>query len=225
MPALERVASRHGLALVEDCCQAHLATANGRPVGTIGIAGAFSFYPTKNLGALGDGGAVVTNDSALAERVRRIRNGGQTDRYHHELPGINSRLDEMQAAILSARLPYLAGWTASRRRLASTYRRALSDAPVRVLPERDPGHVYHLFVVRSAARAALQQQLRNRGIETLVHYPIPIPEQAAVRDQDPRECPTAAQACQEVLSLPMYPSLSDAEVEEVAMSVSSFQEG
>ena len=225
MQALERVASRHGLALVEDCCQAHLATANGRPVGTIGIAGAFSFYPTKNLGALGDGGAVVTNDSALAERVRRIRNGGQTDRYHHELPGINSRLDEMQAAILSARLPFLAGWTASRRRLASTYRRALSDAPVRVLPERDPGHVYHLFVVRSAARAALQQQLRNRGIETLVHYPIPIPEQAAVRDQDPRECPTAAQACQEVLSLPMYPSLSDAEVEEVAMSVSSFQEG
>jgi dTDP-4-amino-4,6-dideoxygalactose transaminase len=157
--------------------------------------------------------------------MRRIRNGGQTDRYHHELPGINSRLDEMQAAILSARLPFLAGWTASRRRLASTYRRALSDAPVRVLQERDPGHVYHLFVVRSAARAALQQQLRNRGIETLVHYPIPIPEQAAVRDQDPRECPTAAQACQEVLSLPMYPSLSDAEVEEVAMSVSSFQEG
>src|SRR4029077_2423041 len=116
---------------------------------------------------------------------RRIRNGGQTDRYHHELPGINSRLDEMQAAILSARLPFLAGWTVSRRRLASTYRRALSDAPVRVLPERGPCHVSHLFVVSSPARAALQQQLRNRGIETLVHYPIPIPDQAAVRAQDP----------------------------------------
>ncbi len=135
MQALERVASRHGLALVEDCCQAHLATANGRPVGTIGVAGAFSFYPTKNLGALGDGGAVVTNDAALAERVRRIRNGGQTDRYHHELPGVNSRLDEMQAAILRARLPFLAGWTASRRRLAVN----VSARPVRRARSRASG--------------------------------------------------------------------------------------
>lgn len=224
MVPLEQVASRHGLALIEDCCQAHLATANGRPVGTIGLAGAFSFYPTKNLGALGDGGAVVTNDSALAERVRRIRNGGQTDRYHHEIPGVNSRLDEMQAAILRARLPFLAGWTAVRRRLASTYRHALSDAPVRVVAERDSGHVYHLFVVRSARRDALQQYLRGRGIETLVHYPIPIPAQVAMRDQKPQDCPTATAACGEVLSLPMYPSLGEAQIEEVAMSVSSFPE-
>lgn len=224
MASLERVASRHGLALVEDCCQAHLATANGRPVGTIGIAGAFSFYPTKNLGALGDGGAVVTNDAALAERVRRIRNGGQTDRYHHELPGVNSRLDEMQAAILRARLPLLAGWTAARRRLASTYRRALTGAPVRVVAERDSGHVYHLFVVRARRRDALQQYLRGRGIETLVHYPIPIPAQAAMRDQNPHNCPAATSACGEVLSLPMYPALGDAKVEEVAASVSSFPE-
>lgn len=224
MEALERVASRHGLALVEDCCQAHLATANGRPVGTIGIAGAFSFYPTKNLGALGDGGAVVTNEAALAERVRRIRNGGQTDRYHHEMPGVNSRLDEIQAAILRARLPFLTGWTAARRRLAAIYRRALTAAPVRVVAERDSGHVYHLFVVRSAKRDALQRHLRSRGIETLVHYPIPIPAQVAMRDQNPRECPTATTACREVLSLPMHPALGDAEVEEVALSVSSFPE-
>jgi dTDP-4-amino-4,6-dideoxygalactose transaminase len=110
MAALERVAARHQLALIEDCCQAHLATAGERPVGTIGAAGAVSFYPTKNLGALGDGGAVLTNDPDLAARVRRLRNGGQTDRYHHELPGINSRLDEIQAAILRARLPFLRGW-------------------------------------------------------------------------------------------------------------------
>lgn len=225
MPALERIASQHGLALVEDCCQAHLATADGRPVGTIGIAGAFSFYPTKNLGALGDGGAVITNDAAMAERARRIRNGGQTDRYHHEIAGVNSRLDEMQAAILRARLPFLADWTTRRRRLAAKYRRGLSPSHVRVLAERDPGHVYHLFVVRSADRDALQQHLRGRGIETLVHYPIPIPAQTAVRDQDPRECPTATEACREVVSLPMYPALTDAELDDVVTSVSSFQEG
>jgi dTDP-4-amino-4,6-dideoxygalactose transaminase len=225
MPALERVATRHGLALVEDCCQAHLSTSNGRPVGTIGVAGAFSFYPTKNLGALGDGGAVITNDPSLAERVRRIRNGGQSDRYHHDLAGVNSRLDEMQAAILRARLLFLPDWTTARRRLATTYRRALTGAPVRAIPERDPGHVYHLFVVRSTNRPALQQHLRSRGIETLVHYPIPIPAQAAVRHEDPRECPTATAACDEVLSLPMYPALTDAEVEDVARSVSSFQKG
>jgi dTDP-4-amino-4,6-dideoxygalactose transaminase len=225
MQALEVVAARHHVPLVEDCAQAHLATAAGRPVGSIGVAGAFSFYPTKNLGALGDGGAVVTSDPELAERVRLIRNGGQTDRYHHALPGVNSRLDELQAAILRARLPFLAGWTAARRRLARAYRRALETAPVRVPPEHDPGHVYHLFVVRSANRSGLQQHLREKGIESLVHYPIPIPAQAALRDQQPQECPNATAACREVLSLPMSPALSDEDVEDVAASVRAFQEG
>jgi dTDP-4-amino-4,6-dideoxygalactose transaminase len=224
MQAFERIASQHGLALVEDCCQAHLATANGRPVGTIGVAGAFSFYPTKNLGALGDGGAIITNDAALAERVRLIRNGGQTDRYHHEIAGVNSRLDELQAAILRARLPFLAGWTSARRRLAAKYRGTLSTNRVRLVTERDPGHVYHLFVVRSANRSALQQHLRSTGIETLVHYPIPIPAQTALRGQDPRECPAAIEACREVLSLPMYPALIDAELDDIVMSIDLFQE-
>ena len=224
MRALEAVASRHQLALVEDCCQAHLATSEGRPVGTIGVAGAFSFYPTKNLGALGDGGAIITSDPALAERVRIMRNGGQTDRYRHELAGVNSRLDELQAAILRARLPFLSGWTTARRRLAAHYRRRLASAPVSLLAERDAGHVYHLFVVRSKHRTALQQHLRAQGIETLVHYPIPIPAQAAVRTQDPRECPGATAACGEVLSLPMYPALADAELEEVVAAIGSFQE-
>src|ERR1700716_2482060 len=118
MAARERPAPRHTLALVEDCCQAHLATAAGRPAGTIGVAGAFSFYPTKNLGALGDGGAVITNDAALAARIRRLRNGGHPSRYLHEEAGVNSRLDELQAAVLRARLPFLATWTARRRELA-----------------------------------------------------------------------------------------------------------
>src|SRR5205823_8967726 len=151
MTALERIASRHQLTVVEDCCQAHLATVGGRPVGTIGVAGAFSFYPTKNLGALGDGGAIVTNDRALAERLARLRNGGQTDRYRHAEPGVNSRLDEMQAAVLRARLPFLRQWTARRRALAARYRAALGGSQadeIAVPPEMDAGHVYHLFVVK-----------------------------------------------------------------------------
>src|SRR5262249_20397429 len=139
------------LLVVEDCCQAHLATERGRPVGTIGAAGAFSFYPTKNLGALGDGGAIVTNDADLAGRLRRLRNGGQTDRYRHQEAGVNSRLDELQAAVLRARLAYLGAWTDRRRAIATRYRRAIAavGAPdVTLPPERDAGHVYHLFVVR-----------------------------------------------------------------------------
>jgi dTDP-4-amino-4,6-dideoxygalactose transaminase len=220
MAAIERVASRHNLAIVEDCCQAHLATSGGRPVGTIGAAGAFSFYPTKNLGALGDGGAVLTRDAALASRIKRLRNGGQSDRYHHLEAGINSRLDEIQAAVLRARLPYLAGWTRRRRDLASRYRRQWpSSAAVSVPGEHDPGHVYHLFVVRSRTRNELQARLARRGIETLVHYPVAITRQPAFADVDPANCPAAEQACDEVLSLPLNPALTDAEVDAVADAV------
>lgn len=225
MAAIERLASRHNLALVEDCCQAHLATAAGRPVGTIGVAGAFSFYPTKNLGAMGDGGAVVTNDAALANRIKRLRNGGQSDRYHHEEFGVNSRLDEMQAAVLRARLPRLPGWTSRRRALAKSYRAALAGgSPVDpvdldVPPEHDPGHVYHLFVVRVRDRAALQAHLTSSGIETLVHYPVPIPRQPAMAGVNPQDCPVAARACDEVLSLPLHPGLTDHEVTEVVAAL------
>ena len=221
MAAIEQLAARHNLAVVEDCCQAHLATAAGRPVGTIGVAGAFSFYPTKNLGAFGDGGAVITRDAALADRVR-LRNGGQTDRYRHESFGVNSRLDEMQAAILRARLPRLASWTSRRRALAAAYRHALAGAPVEVPKECDAGHVYHLFVVRSRdnrARAALQARLAASGIETLIHYPVPIPRQPALAGTEPADCPVAARVCDEVLSLPLYPSLTDAELARVASAI------
>jgi dTDP-3-amino-3,4,6-trideoxy-alpha-D-glucose transaminase len=219
MTALERLAARHGLALVEDCCQAHLATAAGRPVATIGVAGAFSFYPTKNLGALGDGGAVVTNDRALAERIRRLRNGGQIDRYRHDEFGVNSRLDELQAAVLRARLPRLASWTARRRGLAARYRAGLAGGSVNVPAEHDPGHVYHLFPVRVSGRAELQARLGTDGIETLVHYPVPIPRQPAMAGLNPRECPEAVRACDEVLSLPLHPGLTDAEVTDIVTSL------
>lgn len=222
MSAITEVAVRHGLAIVEDCCQAHLATCAGRPVGSFGAAAAYSFYPTKNLGALGDGGAVTFADQAHADRARRIRNGGQTDRYHHNEFGVNSRLDELQAAVLRARLPLLRGWTERRRALARRYRDALAAAAAVVVPpERDPGHVYHLFPVLSVARDALQHHLRAAGIETLIHYPVPIPDQAAMQAVNPAPCPIARRICDEVLSLPLYPSLNDAVIEEIARAVAA----
>lgn len=202
------VAARHSLAIVEDCCQAHLATCDGRPVGSFGVAAAYSFYPTKNLGALGDGGAMTTPDASLAARARRLRNGGQTDRYHHGEFGVNSRLDELQAAVLRARLPLLRHWTEQRREIGREYRRQLRRVPaINVPPELDAGHVYHLFPVRSTSRDALQAALRAAGIETLIHYPVPITRQPALASEHPADCPLADQVCAEILSLPLYPSL------------------
>ncbi len=223
MDSLLAIAARHHLAVVEDCAQAHLATCRGRPVGTMGAAGAFSFYPTKNLGALGDGGAVITGDAALAARVARLRNGGQSRRYRHDEFGVNSRLDEVQAAILRARLPLLPAWTERRRILAGVYRERLTAAPVTVPPELDAGHVYHLFPVRSPQRDALQRHLLARGIETLVHYPIPIPRQAALSGETPAQCPVADRVCDELLSLPMYPALTLEAAREVAGAVRQFE--
>ena len=223
MPAIVTVAGRHGLAIVEDCCQSHLATCAGRPAGSFGAAAAYSFYPTKNLGALGDGGAITFADAALAARARRVRNGGQTDRYHHGELGVNSRLDDIQAAVLRARLPYLSGWTERRRALASTYRSTLADVDeIVVPPERDAGHVYHLFPVLAHDRGALQAHLRAAGIETLIHYPVPIPRQPALASYRPPACPIADRICSEVLSLPLYPSLPPSAVAEVAEAVAAF---
>jgi dTDP-4-amino-4,6-dideoxygalactose transaminase len=219
MPALMQVAARHRLLVVEDCCQAHLAACEGRPVGSFGAAAAYSFYPTKNLGALGDGGALTTADASVAAHVRRLRNGGQTDRYHHGEFGVNSRLDEMQAAILRARLAWLPRWTAERRALAAEYRRRLADAPVTVPPERDPGHVYHLFPILSRDRTALQAHLKARGIETLVHYPVPIPRQPALASERPDACPIADRICNDVLSIPLHPGMTRQAVEAVAAAL------
>ena len=232
MTAIARLASRHDVVVVEDCCQAHLATAADRPVGTIGVAGAFSFYPTKNLGALGDGGAIVTNDAALAAKITRLRNGGQTDRYHHQEPGLNSRLDEMQAAILRERLSRLAAWTSRRRALAARYRQRLRSRSVEPVPEIDAGHVYHLFVVHvrrdknriqpdDRARRELQAHLAAHGIETLIHYPVPIPQQPAFASARV-DCPVASQVCHEILSLPLRPAMHDDDVDAIADAVNAF---
>jgi dTDP-3-amino-3,4,6-trideoxy-alpha-D-glucose transaminase len=222
------VAQRHALAVIEDCCQSHLATCADLPVGTQAFGGAFSFYPTKNLGALGDGGAVITNDRAIADRVRRLRNGGQASRYDHVEAGMNSRLDEIQAAVLRARLPRLAQWTADRRALARAYRDRLPPW-LEPVPERDAGHVYHLFPVRSPRRDALQEHLRAAKIETLIHYPVPLPGLPAFASLSAREalpeCPAAASAAAELLSLPLNPRLTGADIARVAATVAAFDTG
>lgn len=222
MPAIAAVAARHNLAIVEDCCQAHLATCAGKPVGSFGAAAAFSFYPTKNLGALGDGGAITTSDVRIAAHAKRLRNGGQTDRYHHGEFGVNSRLDDIQAAVLRARLGFLPAWTARRRALARDYRaRLASVASVTVPPVVDDGHVYHLFPVRSASRDAMQQALRAAGIESLIHYPVPIPKQPALATERPADCPVANRVCGEILSLPLYPTLPADAIDRVVAALSS----
>jgi dTDP-3-amino-3,4,6-trideoxy-alpha-D-glucose transaminase len=224
LPALETIAARHSLAIVEDCCQAHLATGSGIPVGTRGAGGAFSFYPTKNLGALGDGGAAITNDGSIAARIRRLRNGGQISRYVHDEAGVNSRLDELQAAVLRARLQMLPRWTTRRRALARTYRRLLTGS-VHPLPHRDEGHVYHLFVVRSSERDALQAHLSASRIETLIHYPIPLTDQPAFKPWRRNECAVAARATREILSLPLHQRLADTDVERICLGIDAFQKG
>ena len=223
MRPLEAIAAKHHLALVEDAAQAHLGTADGRPIGTIGAAAATSFYPTKNLGALGDGGAVLTRDAQLAARVKRLRNGGQTSRYQHQEAGANSRLDEMQAAILRARLPFLEKWTARRRAIAARYRSGLSGGTLQVPREFDPGHVYHLFPVLTAHRDAFQAHMRARSIETLIHYPVPIPRQPALSAASPAMCEVADRVCAQVVSLPMYPGLADAAVTATVEAAAAFR--
>jgi len=226
-PILE-VARRHGLAVVEDCAQAHGARYHGRHVGTLGDVGCFSFYPTKNLGACGDAGLVITNDPALAERLRKLRNYGWGRKYHSELPGgTNSRLDELQAAILRAKLPHLEEWNQARRVRAGWYDELLSGAVQTPAPS-PPGeeHVYHLYVIRCPQRDALQTYLREQGIGCDIHYPQPTHLQPIYRHLGYREgdFPVSERLAREVLSLPLYPELTRAEVEQVARAVRSFVE-
>lgn len=220
-PMLE-IAGRHGIPLVEDACQAHLARYRGRVVGAISGIGALSFYPTKNLGALGDGGAVLVDDPERARRLRMLRNGGQRDRYHHEIPGINSRLDEVQAALLRVGLRHLEAWTERRRALAALYLRELEGAAV-ALPREQPYATanYHLFVVRHPRRDALAAALRERGVGTLVHYPVPLHLQKAFAALGGKtgDFPVAEAAAGEILSLPLYPELTDGQALSVAASV------
>ena len=225
MDPILKIARRYGLMVVEDAAQAHGARYKGRRVGSIAHIGCFSFYPTKNLGGCGDGGAVVTNDPDLAERVRLLRQYGWEKQYYSTLRGVNSRLDELQAAILRVKLRHLERWNARRRRLAARYADLLDGSPVS-LPAETPGvvHVYHLYVIRTPHRDALRERLRRMGIGTGVHYPLPAHLQTAYRDLgwQPGSLPVTEQLAGEVLSLPMFPELTEDEVERVAAAIRAF---
>jgi dTDP-4-amino-4,6-dideoxygalactose transaminase len=216
---------RAGVALIEDVSQAHGATWQGKKLGTLGQAAAFSLYPTKNLGALGDGGVLATDDAALADRIAAIRQYGWVERYVSDMVGVNSRLDEVQAAILRVRLTHLDAANARRQVIAASYDAALAGGPV-AAPQRRPGcgHVFHQYVLRVADRAAVQAKLRAQGVATGVHYPVPVHLQAAYRGRTPMGpagCAETARAAGEVLSLPMFPELTDAQVDAVCAALRS----
>ncbi len=222
LSAILAIARRHGLRVIEDCAQAHGAMVQGRRVGAWGDAAIFSFYPTKNLGAAGDGGAVVTDDATIAERVRLLREYGWRERYVSAVPGWNSRLDEIQAAILRAKLPYLDRENHRRAELAALYSGLLAETRL-VLPicRASASHVYHQYVVRTPDRSALQSFLVASGIATLVHYPVPVHLQPAYAGRllCPGGLAQTERAAREVLSLPMYPELAPEQVARVAEAI------
>ena len=226
MDAIKAIAAPRGVRVIEDAAQAHGALYKGRKVGSLGDAAAFSFYPGKNLGALGDAGAVVTNDAALADRVSVLRNYGSRLKYLNETKGYNSRLDELQAAMLSVKLRHLNEWNARRKRIAELYFDALKDVVGLVLPQvpdwADPA--WHLFVVRHVERGRLQQHLAAAGVGTLIHYPIPPHLQAAYSElgYSSNAFPLAEQLADEVLSLPIGPHLTETQGQHVAASLVSF---
>ncbi len=221
--SIKKIADKHKLLLIEDCAQAHGAKDNGNMVGTIGDVAAFSFYPTKNLGAFGDGGAIITNDRQYADKVRRLRNYGQTSKYHHIERGMNSRLDEVQAAILSVKLKYLNEFNEKRRNIASIYNNLLKNV-VCPLEREGAFHIYHLYVVRYNERNYLQEYLLQKGIETMVHYPLPVHLQPAFSDLGYKKesLPVTEKACQEILSLPMYVGLKEDQIQYVAKHLSQY---
>ena len=222
MDAINAIARQHGLKVIEDAAQAHGARYKGIRTGNLADAAGFSFYPGKNLGALGDGGAITTNDDVLAAQIRMLRNYGSQVKYHNEVKGFNSRLDELQAAILRVKLKYLDEWNSQRARLAAIYLEKLADSGL-ILPVVPPWAepVWHVFVIRSAQRDLLQQDLGNAGVGTMIHYPIPPHLQQAYAEEGYQEgdFPIAEKIHREVLSLPMFPHLSDLELANVCSAV------
>lgn len=225
MKPIMEIACKHGLKVVEDCAQAHGATYKGRKIGTFGDAAGFSFYPGKNLGALGDGGAVVTDNEELAERIRALGNYGSDYKYHHIYKGNNSRLDEMQAAFLAAKLPHLDRMNEARRRIAELYTKGIQNPKVvkpYVAPDCVP--VWHIYAIRCAERNELERYLSKKGIGTNKHYPIPIHLQECCRDLQIPEgsLPVAEEISRTELSLPMYYGMTDEEVQYVIDAVNAF---
>jgi len=224
MDPIRELAARNGLVVIEDAAQAQGARYKGRRAGSLGDAAATSFYPGKNLGALGDGGAVLTNDSVIAEKVKKLRNYGSSVRYRHEIAGVNSRLDEIQAAFLRVKLAMLDEWNERRRKIAFRYSKLMQNTAVIVpyVPEyAEP--VWHLYVIRSKDRDALKSFLEQRGISTIIHYPVPPHRQTCYQEFSDRSLPVAELLAGEVLSLPMSPVLGDKEIERVARVVMAAQ--
>lgn len=221
LDALRTVVDRHGLALLEDAAQAHGARYKSRRIGSVGTA-TFSFYPSKNLGALGDGGALVTDDAQIAERVSLLRNYGSERKYVHEVKGVNSRLDPLQAAVLSVKLPHLDDWNGRRQAIARRYTQAFSRAGITTPDVPDWAEpVWHLYVLRHTDRDAFQQRLQEAGVATVIHYPIPPHLQQAYADLDmgPGRFPLSERLAREVISLPMCPAQSDAQTDYVIDTV------
>ena len=222
--AIVTIAEEHGLRVVEDACQAHGAGYRGKKAGSWGSLGCFSFYPTKNLGCYGDGGAVTTDDKELYDRLVMLRNYGQEKRYYHTIKGINSRLDEIQAAVLRVKLSHLDEWNRKRRQVAVWYHEAIGDACVCPGEKRDASHVYHLYVIRARERDGLRAHLENAGITTLMHYPVPVHLQEAYKDLGYRvgDLPVTEATVKEILSLPMHPAVTEEGVHHVSAKIRDY---
>jgi len=226
MDAIIKIAKKHKLMVIEDCAQANGALYKNKKVGSMGDLGCFSFYPTKNLGAFGDGGAVVSNNKKMMERVRVEANCGQRSKYSFFYRGINSRLDEIQAAILLVKLKYLTLWNEKRKKIANTYKRKINNKFVQ-LPEEEKYayHVYHLFVIKSKHRNKLQKYLHDKGIETLIHYPTPVHLQRPYKNivkAGRKDLKNTEDISKEILSIPIYPYLKDNEIKYVINAINSF---
>ena len=223
---IKNICDKHGLILIEDCAQSHFSALNNVQAGLAGIAGSFSFYPGKNLGAYGDAGCIITNDDALAEKCKMYARHGALKKHEHQIEGINSRLDGLQAAILAAKLPYILKWTEQRIKNAALYDQYLSDIKEIMLPKVRPNskHSFHLYVIRANKRNELAAFLKDQGIETAVHYPTILPALPAYKylGHKPGDFPVAAQLQQEILSLPMYPELTEEMIQYISAAVKSF---
>jgi dTDP-4-amino-4,6-dideoxygalactose transaminase len=226
MDEIVKIADKYNLIIVEDCAQAHGAKYKSQNTGTFGVAACYSFYPGKNLGAYGDGGAIITDDSNLAERIRMFANHGSSEKYNHEFEGINSRLDGLQAAILSVKLKYLPEWNLKRNNTARIYNKKLKevkDIITPVIPE-DRDHVFHLYVIRARQRDKLKQSLAEKGIATGIHYPIALPNLNAYKSFGHKkdEFPVSSILQDEILSLPMFPEISKEQIEYIVDNVKNF---
>lgn len=227
MTLILEIAEKHGLYVIEDCAQSHFSEYKGRRCGTMGIAGTFSFYPGKNLGAYGDAGCIVTNDSKLAEKCKMFANHGALKKHQHQIEGINSRLDGLQAAILSAKLPYILDWTESRINNSKLYDKYLADTALELPIVRDNSkHTFHLYVVRTKNREGLIKYLQEKGIETAVHYPtiLPLLPSYAYLNYSPEDFPVAYSYQQQILSLPMYPELTEDQIRYISDAVKDYEE-